>query len=270
MKTTIFALFFATILFSCKTKPVEVEYTRLTPTEFRERLAKAPVAYLPLGTLEWHGEHLPLGADGLQSAEFFQQLAREAGGIVLPMLFLGPDAKLEKDGKMFYGMDFWYDAGSMKQAPVPSQLAGSAYWTSDSLYLQIVEATLANLARAGFKVVVAHGHGPSTGQFTAHIAEWEAKFGLKLLNCWFDGNTDSTGIMCDHAAMNETSLTQYFYPELVKMKQLPADTSIALRGVAGKDPRHFASPKLGEKIVKANLDRMKKLIETQLKTKAKP
>jgi len=41
-----------------------VFYTLLTPTEFRERLAAAPVAYLPLGTLEWHGPHLPLGADG--------------------------------------------------------------------------------------------------------------------------------------------------------------------------------------------------------------
>lgn len=265
MKNTIFLLLFAATIVSCKTKPVEVEYTRLTPAEFRERLAKAPVAYLPLGTLEWHGEHLPLGADGLQSAAFFNQLAREAGGIVLPMLFLGPDARLEKDGKTYYGMDFWYDKGSMKEAPTPSQLTGSAYWTSDSLYLQIIEATLVNLKRAGFKMVVAHGHGPSTGRFANHIPEWEAKFGLKLLNCWFEGNTASTGIMCDHAAMNETSLTQYFYPELVKINQLPADTAISLRGVAGKDPRRFASPELGKKIVKDNLERMKVLIQAQLK-----
>ena len=70
-----------------------VLYTELTPTEFRQRLAQAPIAYLPLGTLEWHGEHLPLGSDGLQSEGFMTRLAERVGGIVLPMLFLGPDFK---------------------------------------------------------------------------------------------------------------------------------------------------------------------------------
>ena len=39
----------------------------LFPWEFRERLAAKPGAYLPLGTLAWHGEHLPLGSDAIQS-----------------------------------------------------------------------------------------------------------------------------------------------------------------------------------------------------------
>ncbi|MHA1255309.1 MAG: creatininase family protein, partial [Promethearchaeota archaeon] len=45
----------------------KVLYIELTPQEFQERLLEAPIAYLPLGTLEWHGRHLPLGADGLIS-----------------------------------------------------------------------------------------------------------------------------------------------------------------------------------------------------------
>ena len=44
-----------------------VRYQNLTPEEFRARLRERPIAYLPLGTLEWHGEHLPLGADALIS-----------------------------------------------------------------------------------------------------------------------------------------------------------------------------------------------------------
>ena len=32
-----------------------VKYSDLLPREFRQRLAAKPVAYLPLGTLEWHG-----------------------------------------------------------------------------------------------------------------------------------------------------------------------------------------------------------------------
>ena len=59
-------------------------YLESTPKEFRERIPQAPVAYLPLGTLKWHGEHLPLGADGLQSQGFLVELAKRCGGIVLP------------------------------------------------------------------------------------------------------------------------------------------------------------------------------------------
>ncbi len=40
----------------------KVKYAELLPFEFRRRLAERPVAYLPLGTLEWHGEHIALGA----------------------------------------------------------------------------------------------------------------------------------------------------------------------------------------------------------------
>ena len=43
----------------------------------------------PLGTLEWHGPHMPLGADGIQSKELFVRVAEKVGGVVLPMLFMG-------------------------------------------------------------------------------------------------------------------------------------------------------------------------------------
>ncbi len=58
------------IMISCS-KPEKVLYQELTPAEFTARLEKCPVAYLPLGTLEWHSYHLPLGSDGLQSLGFF-------------------------------------------------------------------------------------------------------------------------------------------------------------------------------------------------------
>ena len=50
--------------------------------------------------------------------------------------------------------------------------------------LQGKEATLKQLHRAGFRIVVAHGHGPSTGFFNKHRAEWKDKFGLDTFVCW--------------------------------------------------------------------------------------
>ena len=47
----------------------KVLYEELLPEECVQRIKEMPVAYLPLGTLEWHGPHMPLGADGIQSKE---------------------------------------------------------------------------------------------------------------------------------------------------------------------------------------------------------
>ena len=66
----------------------KVLYEELFPDEFAERIKKMPVAFLPLGTLEWHGPHMPLGADGIQSKELFIELAGKMGGVVFPMLFV--------------------------------------------------------------------------------------------------------------------------------------------------------------------------------------
>ena len=52
----------------------KVLYEELFPDEFAERIKKMPVAFLPLGTLEWHGPHMPLGADGIQSKELFIEM----------------------------------------------------------------------------------------------------------------------------------------------------------------------------------------------------
>ena len=71
--------------------PDNVQYTELLPHEFRARLAACPVGYLPLGTLEWHGEHCALGADALIAGGLFARAAQMFGGIVFPPLFLGPD-----------------------------------------------------------------------------------------------------------------------------------------------------------------------------------
>ncbi len=256
------------LLMSCSSqeKPIEntmsekVLYEELTPTEFRERLAEAPVAYLPLGTIEWHGEHLPLGSDGLQSKEFFIMLAREAGGIVYPMLFMGPDRKKIINEEELYGMDIYMGEEASKNAYPSQKLDGSSYWISQEDFKAMMEAILKQVSRSGFKVLVAHGHGPSTGFVRDHTEEWEEKYGLKILHCWGYRDKEGMGIMVDHAAMNETSLVMALRPELVKMEYLPADTSKWPVGVGGKDPRLWASPEKGNEILAIQKERMVKLI----------
>ncbi len=242
-------------------QPVKTRYAELTPAEFRARIAAAPIAYLPLGTLEWHGEHLPLGADGLQSQGFFERLAERAGGIVLPMLFLGPDLYMTGGDMTFYGMD----VVGMLGGP-PEQLVGSAYWIEDELFARLLERILANLKRAGFKIVVAHGHGPSTKTFRDHSPQWSEQYGLKLFHCWNNAVEDDLGVQTDHAAANETSLTMALRPDLVHMENLSSNLEEWPRAIGGKDPRVHASPDVGEKIIQGNVEWMAGVLREALET----
>ena len=234
---------------------MKVLYAELTPQEFRDRLAAAPIAYLPLGTLEWHGEHLPLGSDGLQSQGFFLRLAQKVGGIVMPMLFLGPDRMQAHNGHELYGMDICHAPEDKRYED--QQLPGSAYWVPKETFKIILEAILKQLRRAGFRIVVGHGHGPSTSFFRDHAEEWRDKFGLECLTCWgSEYDREGLGIQVDHAAMNETSLVMALRPELVQMDRLPSDPSDWPLAVGGKDPRVHASPEVGQKAISLQMERM--------------
>jgi len=236
-----------------------VLYVELTPRQFRERLAAAPIAYLPLGTLEWHGEHLPLGSDGLQAQGFFMKLAREVGGIVLPMLFVAPDVRQEKEGRDYYGMDIYSFPGED-----PRQLDGSAYWVDQAFFEQLLERIMRQLKRAGFKIVVAHGHAPSTSAFVGKTREWEEVLGLKTFICWRENESDGLGIQTDHAAANETSLMMALHGDLVAMANLDPDPSVAPLGIGGDDPRTAASPERGNQALELQAARMAQLLNDAL------
>lgn len=224
----------------------KVQHLELLPHEFRTRLAARPVAYLPLGTLEWHGEHMALGSDALISAGLFERAACRFGGIVLPPLFVGPDrSRRDPDGRFLVGMEYH------ESTTPPGQLDGAAYWVSRGLFLLLCEAVLVQAARAGFEVVVADGHGPSRRAWADHVGGWEQQLGLKLVSVTRD-MPDVWRSQMDHAARNETSLMMAMHPELVDLGRLPADREVWPQGVAGDDPRD-ATAAYGEECVEACL-----------------
>ena len=225
----------------------KVCYAELLPDEFRSRLAQCPVAYLPLGTLEWHGEHLPLGADAIQSEELMVRCARRFGGIVMPPIYLGPDrARPADDGTMLVGMDY------ADSTVPPRKLDGSCYWVSQGLHLQIVDAILDQLKRAGFRAVFADGHGPSRWSWVAAIPEREARYGMQLLGVTKDV-LQRWKSQTDHAARNETSLMLHYRPDLVDLSRLPESRDETPQGVGGEDPRD-ATAAHGEECAEASIE----------------
>lgn len=233
--------------------PEKVRYAELLPHEFRARLAACPVAYLPLGTLEWHGEHLPLGADAIQSESLMVECARRFGGVVMPPIHLGPDrSKQGEDGSLLVGMDY------AESTVPPRRLDGSCYWVPEELHLQMVDAILHQVKRAGFRAVFADGHGPSRWSWVAKIPEREARFGIKLLGVT-EAVAERWQSQVDHAALNETSLMLHYRPDLVDLSQLPESKDEAPQGVGGEDPRD-ATADYGKHCAEASIAIVRELL----------
>jgi creatinine amidohydrolase len=189
----------------------KVRYLELLPHEFRARLAARPIGYLPLGTLEWHGEHSALGADALISEGLFVRAARRFGGIVFPPLFVGPS-----------------------RLPPPHH-DEDCFWISTGLFLQLCEGVLEQAQRAGFKVIVADGHGPSRRSIAPYAEAWSERFGVQLVvPLW---NVTPWHSQIDHAGKNETSLLLALHARLVDLRRLPEAPAPLPRGVSGEDPR---------------------------------
>jgi creatinine amidohydrolase len=70
-------------------RTVQLELMR--PSEVVEARARNPIAFVPIGPVEWHGPHLPLGTDGLHAHEVSVRVARKVGGVVHPALHVGAD-----------------------------------------------------------------------------------------------------------------------------------------------------------------------------------
>jgi creatinine amidohydrolase len=229
------------------TMPARVRFAELLPHEFRRRLKERPIAYLPLGTVEWHGEHLPLGSDAIQSEGLMMECARQLGGIVMPPLFLGPDrAKTADQDGMLVGMDY------ADSTIPPRQLDGSCYWVSRGFHLLMIDAILTQIKRAGFQAVFADGHGPSRWSWVDNLPEREALFGLKLFGVT-KGIDQAWRSQVDHAARNETSLMMHLRPDLVDLSQLPPSRSIWPQGVAGEDPRD-ATAEYGKECLQSSVN----------------
>jgi hypothetical protein len=70
-----------------------IQWERMLPAEFRAAFEALPVVFLPLGTVEWHGEHNALGLDSLKAHALCVNAARLAGGGV------GASAALWRHGR---------------------------------------------------------------------------------------------------------------------------------------------------------------------------
>lgn len=61
----------------------------LTRAEFKDKVSQDTVVILPVGAVEEHGDHLPLGADTIQPKFVAEEVARRAGALLAPPIEYG-------------------------------------------------------------------------------------------------------------------------------------------------------------------------------------
>jgi creatinine amidohydrolase len=222
-------------------------YEEMRPHEIVAERRKNAIAYLPIGGLEWHGEHLAVGNDTVKAHALCLLAAERSGGLVMPALFWGE----VREGMEL--METGHDPGDRikEKMQLPRENFRAGYMgrsveemaeSYDRLLLHIYR----QLESLGFKVIiVVAGHYPLLNYARRTAEQFNAERPARVFACiGFDLVTD-LGYRGDHAAKWETSLLWALRPELVDMSRLPADPSQPLIGVGGVDPRKEASAGFG-------------------------
>jgi creatinine amidohydrolase len=184
-----------------------VRWENQTP-ESLERLKKLSggVCLLPIGCIEPHREHLPLGIDALRSHALCERAAKLQPAVVFPPVFLGTIP----EGRYLFGT-----------IAIPAQLS-----------LELLIATADEIARNGFKkIIILNGHGGHKGLlgfwFNRHH-ESGRKYSLYLLGAQTSPGMKEkiyTSKNWEHACEHETSVALELCPELVDLSKVPPKPS---------------------------------------------
>ena len=232
--------------------PAEVRFYYMVPAQVVQRREACPVAYLPVGALEWHGSHLPFGTDCMTVEHMAIGAARKAGGVVFPPVVYGDcryrlaDHRPEWNPAFRRAMEldegvattFVYGTTqskgyrkSRKKAFVPLPMG---YEEQTAVFVRHVAYVMLEIATYGFRgIVLLPGHGPTTGicqkaievfadnvRCTGRFADVpKAEVFAYLVECRdVEPHLERLGV---HADKLESSLIQVTEPGTVHPEKLP-------------------------------------------------
>lgn len=227
--------------------------------EVKEKILNSKIAILPIGAVEAHGPHLPLGTDNYLAERLSERVAEQTGAFVLPTLPYG---------------QVW----SLKNFP------GSINVSNESLISMLVDIGI-SLYDQGFNVfAMVNGHlGNAVALKEAARKLYSLYPDFKILYLFYPGvkkitekvrETSSAHASYFHACEIETSYMLYLADEYVDMSRAITDipdipvsadvtptpweefTTSAVLGDA-----KIATKEKGEKIIEVAIENMVKLIE---------
>jgi creatinine amidohydrolase len=189
----------------------------MTWEEYRDEVTRR-IIILPVGSLEQHGPHLPLNVDVVIPTSLAKMVSEELGAMVLPPIA--------------YGYKSHPTSGGGQLFPGTTSLDGT---TLINLTLDILRETYRH---GGRRFLILNGHYENLAFVNEAVELFvrEVDDAKVVTLCWWDQVTDELvdelfaeagfpGWDTEHAAITETSLMQYFAPELVREDKIIDDQS---------------------------------------------
>lgn len=179
-------------------------WDELTASDWPRALEKSSrTCILPIGILEKHGPHAPIGSDLIQVREWAARATKKEYAVVFPDYFYG-------------------QINEARHQPGTFALPEKVVW-------ELMESTCDEIARNGFdKIVIINGHGGNP-EFLRYFIQTRLEKRHDYAVYFFQPDKDSTydagynklhksdQATDGHAGERETSVLLYMRPELVKM-----------------------------------------------------
>jgi creatinine amidohydrolase len=263
LKVFLAALFLTTVILAQQSGlPFKME--DLTSPKFAKAVElSGGVCVIPLGIIEKHGPHLPLGTDLYESREIAFTAAAKEYAVVFPPYFVG---------QIF----------EAKHQP------GAIAYSTDLMW-KMLEETCKELSRNGLKkIILFNGHGGNTSFLQYFCQAQLAKQQDYLVVLFQPGNNPATSAeikslkkakLDGHAGEEETSMMYFINPAFVDQEALKNESGLdqdklsklpfAYTGIwwYAKYPNHFASDintpnkRLGELLITSDAEQLAVLIK---------
>lgn len=175
------------------------------------------VVIIPVGSLEVHGPHLPLGTDALSIHRISLDAAEKTGSLVLPPLFYA-------------------------YVPENRHFCGTITLTGNT-FLKVLEEICDEIYRNGFKkILIVNGHGGNTRPLNLFLREMVAKgkkYELYILSKPWILIEDLIEEIAEtkiygHACEIETSYMMYLFPELCKLERVEKEAELGIEKIVEK------------------------------------
>ena len=196
-----------------------VRIEEMTWVEYADRIGKGGVVvFVPVGSLEQHGPHLPMHCDEVIPRALSESVAKQIDGIVTPSIAFGYKSQPRSGGG--------------------NHLPGTISVDAEVVIGQVRDVIF-ELARHGVRqIVMMDGHYENTMFITEGIdlaLRWLRFDGVKDMKVlrigYYEFTSEETirkvwahgfpGWPLEHAGVMETSVMLHLHPELVHMDQLP-------------------------------------------------
>lgn len=212
----------------------KVQFEEMFPWELAQAIAEAPICYLPLGALEWHGEHNAVGLDAIKAHAVCVQAARLSGGAVVPPLYWAADSREDLDDGTY--LTGGVELGERYHVP------GNMFWLRPETYRNLLLDIYEAMRWRGFRVIVVvagHWSRHTLPTIRASGEQFLAQHpAMKWVLLTDQEMVPDLHYPHEHAAGGETSLLMAIRPDLVDLSKT-LETDSALRSYYAGQPAHL-------------------------------